>query len=103
MFVDGLRREAAAHQVRLIVHSVIPPSTLKRDPVTRAIGQFNAALARDLSAYPSPDQSVVFLDLTLALADADGTLRSDLRLDNIHMNANCVPLLERAMQRNLSA
>jgi len=94
---------AQAHNIRIVLASVLPVSDYPWQPGVQPAGKVTA-LNRALRAY-AEQQGLVYLDYHTAMTNEDGGLDPDLAADGVHPTpagyAKMVPLAEAAIARAL--
>lgn len=92
---------AQAHNIRIVLASVLPVSDYPWQPGVQPAGKVTA-LNRALRAY-AEQQGLVYLDYHTAMTNKDGGLDPDLAADGVHPTpagyAKMVPLAEAAIAR----
>ena len=104
--LESLCELARAHEVRVVVASILPVSDDKKDaggPIVRTVQRPPATileLNRWLAGYAAANGHV-YLDYFTAMADGNGRFRPDLNDDGLHPNASgyavMAPLAEKAI------
>ncbi|MEN5206163.1 SGNH/GDSL hydrolase family protein [Stenotrophomonas sp. TWI700] len=92
---------AQAHNIRIVLASVLPVSDYPWQPGVQPAGKVTA-LNRALRAY-AEEQGLVYLDYYTAMTNKDGGLDPELAADGVHPTpagyAKMVPLAEAAIAR----
>ena len=92
---------AQAHNIRIVLASVLPVSDYPWQPGVQPAGKVTA-LNRALRAY-AEQQGLVYLDYHTAMTNKDGGLDPELAADGVHPTAagyaKMVPLAEAAIAR----
>jgi len=92
---------AQAHNIRIVLASVLPVSDYPWQPGVQPAGKVTA-LNRALRAY-AEEQGLVYLDYHTAMTNKDGGLDPELAADGVHPTpagyAKMVPLAEAAIAR----
>ncbi|MNV39520.1 GDSL-like Lipase/Acylhydrolase [compost metagenome] len=92
---------AQAHNIRIVLASVLPVSDYPWQPGVQPAGNVTA-LNRALRAY-AEEQGLVYLDYHTAMTNKDGGLDPELAADGVHPTpagyARMVPLAEAAIAR----
>lgn len=95
---------AQAHNIRIVLASVLPVSDYPWQPGVQPAGKVTA-LNKALRAY-AEQQGVVYLDYHTALTNKDGGLDKELASDGVHPTpagyAKMVPLAEAAVAKALA-
>lgn len=95
---------AQAHNIRIVLASVLPVSDYPWQPGVQPAGKVTA-LNRALRAY-ADEQGLVYLDYHTAMTNKDGGLDPELAADGVHPTpagyAKMVPLAESAIAKALT-